>query len=102
VPEVIRELRAAWAEEHHVLDQEETVGKVDATAYAVQRARESGVPDEVCAQLATEAFQCIIQDIPARRKERQWPKRDRASQSFADGPDDLPRGDTQRQLPPGD
>ena len=96
--EVIHELREVGADAHHRLHLQDVEGKADAAAHALARARESGVPEALCIELASQVFQEIIEEIPGKPKERSWRARPRSPKS----PKELPKGGVQRQLPPGD
>ena len=97
--ETIHELREAGADLHHRLHEQDIQGKADVAAHTLGRAREAGVPEEVCAELATEVFQTIIKEIPRKRRERRWSARLRFCPSPNRGSGQLSSGDIQRQLP---
>jgi hypothetical protein len=101
--EVIRELRNAGYDVAHGYGLKGSWDEADTAAHVIICARESGVPKELCDELAAKAFKGIIEEMPSQRKgRRRWLKRDRASRNTADRPPELPRGDAPRRLPPGD
>ncbi len=94
--EIGGEIRATAADVHHRLRQDGVRGDADAAAYAIARARESGVADTVCDEMATEVFQHILDKLgPPRRGRRFRFGRERDPQGA------LPSADERRLLPPG-
>jgi hypothetical protein len=101
--EMIRELRRAGYDLGHGYDLRGSWDEADTTAHVLKRARESGVPDELCDELAAKAFADIIEEMPSRRKgRRRWLKRDRASRDSTGGPPELPPGAARARLPRGE
>jgi hypothetical protein len=96
--EMIHELREVGADAHHRLHLQDVEGKADAAAHTLARARDSGVPEALCIELASHVFQEIIEEIPGKSKERSWRPRFRSPK----GPSALPKGSVQRQLPAGE
>lgn len=95
----VQDLRNILADLHHGLHDGRLVGKADAIAHAVRRAKDAGVPEDECQRMATEQFQRLFDDDAGLRKRKRRRLRDRLTRRHELGAGG--RSAAQRELGPG-
>jgi hypothetical protein len=92
--------REAGADLHHRWHIEGIKGRADAAAHVIARARESGVDERTCIDMATETFQQIMGQVAPPKKPFAWLRRGRPPAEPA--PARLVGSAAPPALPPGD